>query len=235
MRKSNNNFFYIIVVALISSVVILTTHTVSLYFVSNTKIPVPKKNYSILIDLEEKNLYLLDSGKLVKKYPCAIGKSSTPSPIGSFKITGKSKWGEGFGGYWLGINCPWGKFGIHGTIFPETIGTEASHGCFRMYNKDIKELYSLVSVGTPVCISGGCYGAFGQGNRIIEPYMYGRDVQVVQLRLNELGYYKGSCNGKYNTETMKVAVHKFQRDNGLTVSDNINQETLNAMNFVLME
>ena len=35
---------------------------------------------------------------------------------------------------------------------PWSIGRAASHGCLRMMNKDIEELYALVDVGTPVFI-----------------------------------------------------------------------------------
>ncbi len=41
---------------------------------------------------------------------------------------------------------------IHGTNHEEEIGTPASHGCVRMRNADVAELYELVSEGTPVLI-----------------------------------------------------------------------------------
>lgn len=43
---------------------------------------------------------------------------------------------------------------IHGTNQEELIGTEASHGCVRMHNDDIVELYDMLGVGTPVTIVG---------------------------------------------------------------------------------
>lgn len=45
-----------------------------------------------------------------------------------------------------------GVYAIHGTNRPDLIGGFVSHGCIRMYNRDIAELYSLVSVGTPVIV-----------------------------------------------------------------------------------
>jgi len=45
-----------------------------------------------------------------------------------------------------------GEFAIHGTNHPELIGGFVSHGCIRMYNADIRELYRLVDVGTPVVV-----------------------------------------------------------------------------------
>ena len=45
-----------------------------------------------------------------------------------------------------------GTYGIHGTNRPETIGTFASYGCFRRYNKDILDLFSRVAIGTSVTV-----------------------------------------------------------------------------------
>ena len=42
------------------------------------------------------------------------------------------------------------KYGIHGTNQPWVIGTQASHGCIRMYNKDILKLWPQVPLGTYV-------------------------------------------------------------------------------------
>ncbi|MBC9784055.1 L,D-transpeptidase [Heliobacterium chlorum] len=36
---------------------------------------------------------------------------------------------------------------------PSSIGQAVSHGCFRMYNRDVLELSRIVSIGTPVVIS----------------------------------------------------------------------------------
>ena len=41
---------------------------------------------------------------------------------------------------------------IHGTRHEHKIGTAASHGCVRMRNADVIELFELVDEGTPVVI-----------------------------------------------------------------------------------
>lgn len=192
-------------------------------------------NYAILIDIEDKKLFLLNNNKLEKKYSVAIGKDETPSPLGSFKIIEKSHWGEGFGGYWMGLDCTWGQYGIHGTTKPESIGLSSSHGCFRMHNSDAAEIFEKVKCGTPVCVTGGCYSGFGQKMRTIKPFMVGKDVLMVQQKLKFLGFYDGVCNGCYDSEKMKISVHKFQRQHGLTVSDNITPTALKAMGLFLME
>ena len=45
-----------------------------------------------------------------------------------------------------------GEYAIHGTNRPSTIGHFVSHGCIRMYNEDIRRLYKLVRIGTPVVV-----------------------------------------------------------------------------------
>jgi lipoprotein-anchoring transpeptidase ErfK/SrfK len=45
-----------------------------------------------------------------------------------------------------------GEYAIHGTNRPGSIGGFVSHGCIRMYNSDIRALYAMVSVGTPVVV-----------------------------------------------------------------------------------
>jgi lipoprotein-anchoring transpeptidase ErfK/SrfK len=46
-----------------------------------------------------------------------------------------------------------GEYAIHGTNAPGTIGGFVSHGCIRMYNEDIMDLYSRVGVGTRVVVT----------------------------------------------------------------------------------
>jgi len=45
-----------------------------------------------------------------------------------------------------------GTYGIHGTNRDETIGTDASFGCFRMHNSDILALFKQVKIGTVVYV-----------------------------------------------------------------------------------
>ena len=47
---------------------------------------------------------------------------------------------------------PGGQYAIHGTNMPNTIGTAASYGCFRMHNQDVIDLYARVQMGTPVVV-----------------------------------------------------------------------------------
>lgn len=110
-------------------------------------------NYSILINTANHTLTLYRNGIFYKQYPVAAGKAATPTPKGNYKIINKAvNPGGAFGIRWLGLNIPAGGYGIHGTNNPASIGRSISKGCIRMYNKDIIELYRLVSIGTPVKI-----------------------------------------------------------------------------------
>lgn len=109
--------------------------------------------YSIIVNKSDHSLSLYKNDVLVKKYPVAIGKPSTPTPTGTFKIVNKElNPGGPFGVRWLGLNASPGSYGIHGTNNPSSIGKSISHGCIRMYNNDVIELNNIVTIGTPVTI-----------------------------------------------------------------------------------
>ncbi len=44
------------------------------------------------------------------------------------------------------------QYAIHGTNSPGSVGKFVSHGCIRMYNADVMDLYRRVDVGTPVVV-----------------------------------------------------------------------------------
>ena len=193
-----------------------------------------KSTYKILVDVEESKLYLFENDILSKEYKCSGGKWSTPSPIGTWTITSKAKWGEGFGGSWMGLNVPWGKFGIHGTLDPYSLGWSSSHGCIRMDNNDVAELYKIIPIGTRVTIVDGVYGAFGRGFRDLKSGMYGADVMEIQKKLKELGFFSGNPNGKFGIETEK-AVQKYCKANGIYSRKIIDVDLQKHMGFELID
>lgn len=188
--------------------------------------------FIIIIKAEGNKLYLYKNGTCIKRYPIASGKTGWSSPIGEWKIVEKGAWGNAFAGYWMGLNVKWGIYGIHGTTNESSIGKAASHGCIRMYNKDIKALYNLVPLGTKVIIKNGKYGPFGTGFRNLEPGDRGADVLAVQKRLKQLGYFNCYESGIYE-EDLKFAVLKFQKDRNNTVKNTITLPDYNAMGFIL--
>lgn len=107
--------------------------------------------YSITVNVSEKKLTLLREGSPVKSYPIGVGKMLTPTPTGTYSIINKEpNPGGPFGVMWMGLSKP--HYGIHGTDDPSSIGKVVSHGCIRMYNKDVLELSRTVPIGTLVTI-----------------------------------------------------------------------------------
>lgn len=114
---------------------------------------------SIVIDTKSHILtYYAEDGRL-KSYPIGVGKASTPTPVGSFTIKNKvlnpksyrqDVSDEAYGVAWLGLSQE--HYGIHGTNNNLNIGRDVTAGCINMRNDDIKELYNMVEIGTPVII-----------------------------------------------------------------------------------
>ena len=122
------------------------------------------------ISLSRRQVTLYRENKSIKSYPVAVGRRGWETPIGNFQVMEmiqNPKWIHPFTGeailggdpenplgqYWIGF---WtnGKdwIGLHGTPNPESVGKAASHGCIRMHNKDVEELFRQVSVGTSVTV-----------------------------------------------------------------------------------
>ncbi len=128
------------------------------------KLKIHTAPFSIQIDKSKNALVLYSNGEAVKKYSVATGKKNC-TPVGEFKITDKlvnPTWFKteailppgspenALGTRWMGFDKP--AYGIHGTIEPKSIGTQASEGCIRMLNEEVEELYSIVPAGTKVTI-----------------------------------------------------------------------------------
>lgn len=109
----------------------------------------PRAN--ILITKSSRQLTLFNGNDPLRQYPVGIGKSGTPTPLGDYAIALKlMNPGGMLGTRWLGLN--YDAYGIHGTNQPWLIGNMVSHGCIRMHNSNVEELFTLVKVGTPVYI-----------------------------------------------------------------------------------
>lgn len=105
---------------------------------------------------------LYRSGRKIWSARVGVGKASTPTPRGNFWIREKIKVpGNGlgtFGPYAFGTAnystiSDWpngGVVAVHGTNQPSLIPGRPSHGCVRVRNPDIKRLWKLMPVGTPM-------------------------------------------------------------------------------------
>ncbi len=118
----------------------------------------------VLVSIPDRKLALFENGRVVRLYRVAVGKTSTPSPAGEFKIVnrvtnptyyhkgqviGAGK-GNPVGTRWMGLSAK--GYGIHGTNQPNSIGKAASTGCIRMGKQDLEELFAIVDVGDTVQI-----------------------------------------------------------------------------------
>ena len=161
--------------------------------------------YTIHVDVEQKRLTLFQDDTVVKHYIVATGTYDTPTPVGVFTITHRFS-GEmcGFGTCFLGLDVPWGNYGIHGTNKPESIGRSASHGCIRMQVADAEELYRLVPNGTIVVIECGPYGELGSTLHTLKNGDRSQQVRAVQRKLRALGYYHGWPDGIFGDGTQKA-------------------------------
>jgi lipoprotein-anchoring transpeptidase ErfK/SrfK len=118
----------------------------------------------IIVSLPDRKLALFKDGKVLRVYRVAVGKASTPSPVGEFKIVNRvsnpTYYHKGLvipagennpvGSRWMGLSAK--SYGIHGTNQPKSVGTAASTGCIRMGKEDLEELFTLVEVGDAVQI-----------------------------------------------------------------------------------
>ena len=189
----------------------------------------------IHVDVEQKRLTLFRGDTLVKSYTVATGAWDTPTPIGVFTITHRFS-GQmcGFGTCFLGLNVPWGNFGIHGTNKPETIGSNASHGCIRMRVADAEELYALVPNGTKVVIECGAYGELGGTLRTLRNGDRSAAVRAVQRKLKALGFYYGWPDGIFGQRTQK-AVDAARAAYGLSPSGEVDWALYQALGLTLFE
>ncbi|MDF2572132.1 MAG: ErfK/YbiS/YcfS/YnhG family protein [Sporomusa sp.] len=192
---------------------------------SNQPTEIPSGKVSIIVKIQSRVLEVYNEDQLYKKYRIAVGKSKTPTPIGEWNIVWKDyDWGTGFGTRWMGLNVPWGTYGIHGTNKPWSIGQFASHGCIRMRNKDVEELFEWIPVGTPVRIEDRKITI----SRSLKYKTAGSDVVILQLKLKELGYFQGRADGLFGVMT-EEAVKSYQADKGINVNGIATKELCTAL------
>lgn len=189
------------------------------------KIPAPPTGeVSIIIDTFKRRLTVYSDNKAHAQFPIAIGKSETPSPIGNWKIINKAAhWGSGFGTRWLGLNVPWGTYGIHGTNKPWSIGSMASHGCFRMFNRDVETIYRWMKYGTMVTVVGNPFGYMSGGIQKLHVRENGSAVIYVQSVLKRRGFYQGNPDGLFGPGTER-AVKSLQKFKGLPETGEISYQ-----------
>ena len=137
----------------------------------------PEKPGTIVIDTNNRFLYLVLADGQARRYGVGVGKPGFEW-AGVHKVTRKAEWPnwtppaemisrEAAKGHYLparmdgGPENPLGAramylgstlYRIHGTNQPWTIGKAMSSGCIRMRNEDVTDLYARVPVGTRVIV-----------------------------------------------------------------------------------
>jgi L,D-transpeptidase catalytic domain/Putative peptidoglycan binding domain len=184
---------YVLSVTLLTLLVPVNAH--SLAGGENPQKKPQSSSFTLRIDLNQPLLSVYRNGSLYGRYKVALGKPETPTPVGAWCVVDKQQnWGGGFGTRWLGLDVPWGTYGIHGTNRPESIGHYASNGCIRMNNADVESLYNLIPLGTEIIISGNPMA----NRRTLVIGHIGADVHLVQQRLRQAGYFRGPLNGRFD-------------------------------------
>jgi lipoprotein-anchoring transpeptidase ErfK/SrfK len=133
----------------------------------------PHKPGTIIVDTNQKFLFLVQSGGTALRYGIGVGRPGFEW-AGAKTITRKAEWPSwhppaemrkrrpdlpefmeggpenplGARALYLGSSL----YRIHGTNEPSTIGHAVSSGCIRMINGDVEDLYERVKVGTRVIV-----------------------------------------------------------------------------------
>jgi lipoprotein-anchoring transpeptidase ErfK/SrfK len=122
-------------------------------------------NISIRVDRSARRLVLRRGAKVLRRMPIAVGRPGNETPLGRFAVTDllhtndpASPYGccaLALSGHQPKLVAGWpggDRLAIHGTPNEETVGTEASLGCMRAYDKDIRALMQRVPLGAPVFV-----------------------------------------------------------------------------------
>jgi lipoprotein-anchoring transpeptidase ErfK/SrfK len=116
----------------------------------------------VVVSLSARKLAVLEDGKILRIFQIAVGADRSPSPTGEFEIVNRvsnpTYYHAGqaippgkdnpIGTRWVGLSKK--GYGIHGTNAPRSIGKAASHGCIRLRNRDMEQLFPMLRAGDRV-------------------------------------------------------------------------------------
>jgi L,D-transpeptidase-like protein len=119
----------------------------------------------IRVDRSRREATLRRSSRVLRRFPVAVGRPGTETPLGRFAVTDllltrnpDSPYGccaLALSGHQTKLLPGWpggDRLAIHATPNPETVGREASLGCMRAYDRDIRVLMRRVPLGAPVVV-----------------------------------------------------------------------------------
>ncbi|TBL81414.1 L,D-transpeptidase [Paenibacillus thalictri] len=110
----------------------------------------------IIVDKTAHRLALVSGNVIIRNYPVGLGGDKTP--VGEYAISEKVRNPNGksngeFGS--RGMTLSDTLYAIHGTNKPSSVGKDESHGCIRMLQQDVEELFDMAPMGTKVTIGSG--------------------------------------------------------------------------------
>jgi lipoprotein-anchoring transpeptidase ErfK/SrfK len=132
-----------------------------------TKSLPPIEAVNVVLKLRERKAYVYQGERVLATYPVAIGRKGRETPTGEWQVM-ETIVNPGWTNFNTGAIVPpgpknpmgtrWIAFwtdgqdtiGFHGTPDVKSVGKAVSNGCVRMYDKDVRAMYSLVRVGTIV-------------------------------------------------------------------------------------
>ncbi len=134
-------------------------------WIPRSEVEITEIQHRALVDLSDDTVTVWDGAGIVLTTKAVTGKTSTPTPLGTFyvrDIIAQDDPGGSFGPYILALSgfsevletfqggLP--ALAIHGTDNPGQIGSERSAGCVRIPNDLITVLAESVPLGTPVTV-----------------------------------------------------------------------------------
>lgn len=141
---------------------------------------IPDQGQQVILNIPQLRLFLFQDGKLIKSYPMTVGKASTQTPLGEFKIgtkiykptwsvpksiqkemaaTGKPVQtsvppgpSNPLGPVFVRLGPTSMGIGIHGTNAPSSIPGVRSHGCVRLLSQNALDFANTVQTGIPAAV-----------------------------------------------------------------------------------
>ncbi|MEO0491269.1 MAG: L,D-transpeptidase [Cyanobacteria bacterium J06659_2] len=129
----------------------------------------PTEAVRLVLRLSDRRVYVYRGDELEASFPVAVGRAGWETPTGEFEVFSMVEepgWTNPFtnevmppgpdnplGDRWIAFWSDGNNLiGFHGTPSRDSVGRAASHGCVRLYNEDVRQLYAMVEVGTIVVI-----------------------------------------------------------------------------------